>query len=316
MITSVRMVNFKNFANETLKVGPFTVIMGANASGKSNIRDAFRFLHGIGRGYTLVEILGGKYGPGGQREWTGIRGAPNEIIRIERRNFSVGIEAPLWDTDLRYFIDVDYDFFNDGKFRVKSEILTRENSTVFGCHRDGQGLVLDVGDVDGRVYPMNSSDPFLSDVAPTYWPPGEATPVEDPAVYMKDALANLHFLEPIPDRMREPAFPEQAWETRARTCRRCWNLFAATLPAKKPDVLASGTHPHGRRGLRLSARPQRAGAISTSLSAMAAECRPTAPRTAPCASWAFWRHCSAPTKVISTSLRTSTMASIPTDFGS
>ena len=64
MIKSVRMVNFKNFADETLRVGPFTVIVGANASGKSNIRDAFRFLHGIGRGYTLAEILGGKYGGG------------------------------------------------------------------------------------------------------------------------------------------------------------------------------------------------------------------------------------------------------------
>ena len=47
MITSIRLVNFKNFADETLRVGPFTVIVGANASGKSNIRDAFRFLHGI-----------------------------------------------------------------------------------------------------------------------------------------------------------------------------------------------------------------------------------------------------------------------------
>ena len=60
MFTSLRLVNFKNFADETLKLGPFTVIVGANASGKSNIRDAFRFLHGIGRGYTLAEIIGGK----------------------------------------------------------------------------------------------------------------------------------------------------------------------------------------------------------------------------------------------------------------
>ena len=69
MITSLRLVNFKNFADETLRVGPFTVIVGTNASGKTNIRDAFRFLHGIGRGYTLSEIIGGKYGPGGQLEW-------------------------------------------------------------------------------------------------------------------------------------------------------------------------------------------------------------------------------------------------------
>ena len=37
MITSVRLVNFKNFADETLWIGPFTVIVGTNASGKSNI---------------------------------------------------------------------------------------------------------------------------------------------------------------------------------------------------------------------------------------------------------------------------------------
>ena len=47
MITSLGST-LKNFADETLRLGPFTVIVGANASGKSNIRDAFRFLHGIG----------------------------------------------------------------------------------------------------------------------------------------------------------------------------------------------------------------------------------------------------------------------------
>ena len=78
MITSLRLVDFKNFTDETLHLGPFTVIIGANASGKSNIRDAFRFLHGIGRGYTLAEIIGGKYGGGGQIEWEPIRGATKE----------------------------------------------------------------------------------------------------------------------------------------------------------------------------------------------------------------------------------------------
>ena len=207
MITSVRLVNFKNFADETLKLGPFTVIVGANASGKSNIRDAFRFLHGIGRGYTLAETLGGKYGPGGYVEWTGIRGAPNEIVRIQHRDFSVGVEATLWDTDLRYGVAVDYDFFNDSKFRVKNEEFTRGESPVFYCYREGHRLVLDVGDLEDRVYPMHSSDPFLADAAPTYWPPGETVPIEDPTVDMKDSLANMRFLEPVPDRMREPAFP-------------------------------------------------------------------------------------------------------------
>ncbi len=69
MITSLRLRNFKNFTDERLALGPFNVIVGANASGKSNVCDAFRFLNGIGRGYTLAENIGGKYGSGGQIDW-------------------------------------------------------------------------------------------------------------------------------------------------------------------------------------------------------------------------------------------------------
>ena len=207
MITSLRLVNFKNFADETLRLGPLTIVVGANASGKSNIRDAFRFMHGIGRGYTLAEILGGKYGVGGQVEWEGIRGAPNEVARMGHREFSVGVEANLWDISLRYVVEVDYDFFNDGIFRVKREEFRKETSPVYDCYRDGKSLVLDIGDLDGRVYHMSSSDPFLSDTAPTYWQPGGTTPVEDPTVDMKEALAGILFLELTPERMRDPAFP-------------------------------------------------------------------------------------------------------------
>ena len=95
MITSLKLTNFKNFANETLRMGPFTVIVGANASGKSNIRDAFRFLHGIGRGYRLADIIGGKFGAGGQAEWDPIRGATDEVIRIGRTEFDLGVDLEL-----------------------------------------------------------------------------------------------------------------------------------------------------------------------------------------------------------------------------
>jgi len=82
MLDELRIVNFKNFGDATLKLGPFTVIVGANASGKSNIRDAFRFLHGVGRGYTLADIIGGRYGAGGQVEWARmIRHADSESRR-------------------------------------------------------------------------------------------------------------------------------------------------------------------------------------------------------------------------------------------
>ena len=89
MLTALRLTNFKNFADEALRMGPFTIIVGANASGKSNIRDALRFLHGVGRGYTLADVLGGKYGTGGQVEWDQIRGAPMEVVRQGQDQFAL-----------------------------------------------------------------------------------------------------------------------------------------------------------------------------------------------------------------------------------
>jgi predicted ATPase len=93
MFTSLRLERFKNFKDAELKLGPFTVLIGANASGKSNIRDAFRFLHGIARGYNLSEIIGEKYGEGGERVWTGIRGGTPEICFAGTRSFALTLES-------------------------------------------------------------------------------------------------------------------------------------------------------------------------------------------------------------------------------
>ena len=45
MLNKLRLERFKNFKNAELILGPLTVLVGTNASGKSNIRDAFRFLY-------------------------------------------------------------------------------------------------------------------------------------------------------------------------------------------------------------------------------------------------------------------------------
>ena len=102
------MIDFKNFAEETLHVGPFTLIVGANASGKSNIRDAFRFLQGIGRGYTLAEIVGGKYGA----DWKPIRGSASSISRFGARQ--PGQDFPSFALETRMRLD-------SGEFFVHAE---------------------------------------------------------------------------------------------------------------------------------------------------------------------------------------------------
>ncbi len=92
VIRKLRLKNFKNFHDAELSLGPFSVLIGVNASGKSNLRDAFRFLHGIARGYTLAEIIGEKYGEGGELQWRGIRGGIREITCHQASSFTLEVE--------------------------------------------------------------------------------------------------------------------------------------------------------------------------------------------------------------------------------
>ena len=222
MITSLRLVDFKNFANETLRVGPFTVIVGANASGKSNIRDAFRFLHGIGRGYSLAEILGGKHGVGGQIEWNGIRGAATEVIRFEKTAFSLQVRLPGY----AYRIDVGSDTTRPGMFRVIREALTRTSgygsgNAIYTTHPEWPDPVRDQGDdlnlflrmektgsqrKYGDRISMRPDQPALTQLR-------EHRRVvrrhKEHAEQVTEALAQMRFLDLIPELMRQPAFPGQ-----------------------------------------------------------------------------------------------------------
>jgi predicted ATPase len=78
MLRRLHLHNFKNFEDAELSMGPFTLLVGANAAGKSNLREALRFLHGLARGYTLAEVFDEKWSAG-ERQWEGIRGGRREV---------------------------------------------------------------------------------------------------------------------------------------------------------------------------------------------------------------------------------------------
>ena len=217
MITSIRLVNFKNFADETLRVGPFTVIVGANASGKSNIRDAFRFLHGIGRGYTLAEIIGGKYGAGGQSEWEPIRGAADEIIRFGQPAFELQVET----SEGRYSIEVSSDNTKPGTFRVTREELRYQWMTIYTSHQGSGDPVGRQGDDTQlllRMEKTGSQRKYGQRIAVRPNQPALTQIREHQRVvrFHKDCieqftaiLSNMRFLDLVPDRMRQAAFPGQ-----------------------------------------------------------------------------------------------------------
>jgi len=137
MLTSLRLERFKSFPDATLHLGPITTLFGTNASGKSNLRDAFRFLHGISRGYTLAEIIGEKWIEGGVLQWRGIRGGTREATFRGAPSFAIQVETrdPGFQEPFRYRIDVAIDE-QYATARVARESLYLGNRMQFDSHPD------------------------------------------------------------------------------------------------------------------------------------------------------------------------------------
>ena len=221
MITSIRLRDFKNFADETLRLGPFTVIVGANASGKSNIRDAFRFLHGIGRGYTLAEIVGGRYGARNRAEWEEIRGATKEIARFGRQSFSITVKLG-WknETTVQYRIRVGVGLGSHRGLRVTKEYLDGSRYEPTYTSHPGEGdKVHEQGD-DERLLLRIAKNPRQRKIGhsidvvsdrPALTQIQKSKPVasifKDEAQAVTKMFASMSFLDLTPDRMRQPSVP-------------------------------------------------------------------------------------------------------------
>lgn len=90
MLRRLRLVDFKSFTDEAVEFAPLTLLVGANASGKSNCLDALRFLHQTHADQSVVEILDGEQRPGAvPNAWQGLRGGSKEASRIGAESFLI-----------------------------------------------------------------------------------------------------------------------------------------------------------------------------------------------------------------------------------
>jgi predicted ATPase len=214
MLTRLKLENFKNFKKAELHLGELTLLVGTNASGKSNLRDAFRFLHGVSRGYSLADIIGGKYGDGGYLEWRGIRGGTREIAMSGMAIF--GIEA-AFEGELNYRIHVAV--ADSLAPRVFAERLQIGRKTVFDTHpANAPRLPYAAGflfahiprnDESGQNVPVSfsTSQSMLAQVIANTDP--ELTRAKDCAVHVRNMLSSMRFFDLAPDSMRKPSLPGQ-----------------------------------------------------------------------------------------------------------
>ena len=201
MITSIRLNNFKNFLNEKLGIGSFTVIVGANASGKSNVRDAFRLLHGVGRGYAFAEIIGGKFGGGGQKEWDQIRGGPDAITRRGASSFGLEVELNLQKERAVYFLEIARENSKPAGFRLVEESLRIQDRMVFHKTRDEDGRV--VMSDGGRTH-IEQHKPALTQL---FAMTAGRDILRKRIQKIIDAFDNMRFFHFSPDILKQPSYP-------------------------------------------------------------------------------------------------------------
>jgi predicted ATPase len=228
MLRWLRLQRFKNFRDARLQLGPFSVLVGANASGKSNIRDAFRFLHSVARDYTLAEIIGEKWVEGGVLQWRGIRGGTREVCLAGSKTFrlKVGFEQgdPIFNLGLQKSYGIKVDVGNDplSHPRVAAEYLRGWSDSVFDSHpvadpvsEQGEPNHLAVRLRKGgsqRKYGqrLNLLDmkPAISQLADH--PKLDVRANRESVREALEVFESMRFLDLSPDAMRMPSVPGQA----------------------------------------------------------------------------------------------------------
>ena len=230
MITKLGLERFKSFRNAELDIGPFTTLVGTNASGKSNVRDALRFLHGISRGYSLAEIIGEKWVEGGVLQWSGIRGGSREAAMGGSGTFAVSAEVALtfelgdpitMGGPVVYRIEVDPAPALGA--RVVKESLYQDGTMLFDSHPGHEPPhQADMEHVSVRLRPggdyrklpvktLIASRPVISQISERIAGRRDsgAKLIRSAVQHVIAALGSMRFLDLAPDAMRKPSLPGQ-----------------------------------------------------------------------------------------------------------
>ncbi len=116
MLSSFTIKNFKSYREATLKLASLTVLIGANASGKSNAIEGLRLLSWIAAGNRL-----GSFRYAWQHKDRAIRGKVSELGFQGGHAFSLSCDTT--DLDWNHY-SITLDVRDDGELHVADETLT------------------------------------------------------------------------------------------------------------------------------------------------------------------------------------------------
>ena len=237
-IDYIRFFDFKNLHKTHLALGNFSLLLGTNASGKSNVRDGFRFLHGISRDYTLPEILEEKWIEGETPAWRGIRGGISEIAYRGNDKFSLAVSIATPNGPFFYVLGIrihtrsgreipvinfeallDINRVTQGRKRSgnMTKLLREPHYWIYEARDQGNPLSRNVGKIKARLRTENqqnedptitlsNTSPLLSQIASSN---DVSARIRTLSQSILDVLGSMRFFDLQPEAMRRPSLPGQ-----------------------------------------------------------------------------------------------------------
>ena len=210
MLKSLTLKNFKSYEDSKLEISPLTVLIGANASGKSNAIEGLRFLSWMAHGQKLSSL---QYAMRSGEHI--VRGHPDSFFYRGAEFFELGceIDVPEWNQ-----LSVSVESREDG-LHIESEKISMPAASVplYALSAPSNGISTDVS-VAYNNFTRGRYKPHITcnDQMPIF------TQLGSPAVFgnhlrassviplvvdtFEKSLSSILFLDPVPARMRDYSF--------------------------------------------------------------------------------------------------------------
>lgn len=210
-LRSFTLRNFRSYREATLQFGPVTLLVGANASGKSNAIEGLQMLSWLARGQRLEDVFRAV-----QDAETSIRGVPTNLARDGEELFSFACKIKTNDWNV---LSVEIKQLA-GELRIQKESIRNITGnvplySVTSGYKGGGVAVAYNNFARGRNKPeiacTDQQAVFTQLLTPARFNAGHKKSQETIPKVCKEFMISLRsilFLDPMPRRMRSPSFAD------------------------------------------------------------------------------------------------------------
>lgn len=247
MLTEFHLQNFKSFQQQTcLPLGPLTVLIGANAAGKSNAIEALRLLSWLAQGNKLGAIQSAV-----NQGDALIRGRLDDVFRRGESVFALGAKLSVpGDPELTVEVGL-----RDGELHVVQERLLAGGKWLYQMERPSTGLSTDAG-VSYNNFASGPNKPTVAvsdqmavfvqlDSPASFQAKHKQAQQQIPAVCrsLQTILSGILFLDPVPARMRAASFLADKQlggdgSNLSSVLHRLWHDETQSQPSAREEILS------------------------------------------------------------------------------